>query len=63
MEWRSAARQLLMPPIVPLVIAEGDTSNYDFYPDEMPEDQSNLTVDERQLFREFDEILERKSAM
>ena len=63
MEWRSAARQLLMPPIVPLVIAEGDSSNYDYYPDEGPEDQSNLTVSERQLFREFDEILERTSRM
>ncbi len=60
-EWRSAARQLIMPPIVPLVLAEGDTSNYDYYGDEVPEEASNLTVEERQLFREFDELLERRA--
>ena len=62
-EWRSAARQLMVPPIVPLVLTEGDTSNYDFYGDEVAEEASNLTIDERQLFREFEEILERKAPM
>ncbi len=60
-EWRSAARQLIMPPIVPLVLAEGDTSKYDYYGDEVPEEASNLTVEERQLVREFDELLERRA--
>jgi serine/threonine protein kinase len=59
-EWRSAARQLMVPPIVPLVLTDGDTSNYDFYGDELAEESSNLTLAERQLFREFEEILERK---
>lgn len=58
-EWRSAARQLIMPPIVPLVMTEGDSSNYDYYGDEVPDEASNLTVDERQLFREFELLLER----
>jgi len=58
-EWRSAARQLIMPPIVPLVLTDGDTSNYDYYGDEVPDEASNLTVDERQLFREFELLLER----
>ena len=60
-EWRSAARQLIMPPIIPLVLTDGDSSNYDYYGDELADEVSNLTVDERQMFREFDELLERKS--
>eukprot|EP00605_Chrysophyceae_sp_TOSAG23-4_P000233 GSChrysophyteH1.ASY1.ANO1.270.1 assembled CDS len=62
-EWRSAARQYIVPPIVPLVQSGGDSSNYDFYGDEIAEEASNLTLDERKLFREFEEILERKPQM
>lgn len=58
-EWNSAARGLLLPPVVPTVTSEGDTSNYDLYPDESFEEQANLTSAEREMFREFDRILER----
>jgi hypothetical protein len=55
----SAARQLLMPPLVPLVLGEGDTSNYDLYPDEGVDEIANFTIEERKMFNEFDVILDR----
>jgi protein kinase X len=58
-EWNSAARMLLMPPAVPTVTSDGDTSNFDLYPDETTEEQANLTSQEREMFREFDRILDR----
>lgn len=58
-EWMSASRQLLMPPLVPLVLGEGDSSNYDLYPDEGPDEISNLTLEERKMFSEFDVLLDR----
>ena len=58
-EWNTAAQMLMMPPVVPSVITDGDTSNFDVYPDEAMEEQANLTSSERELFREFDRILER----
>lgn len=58
-EWMSAARQLLMPPLVPLVLGEGDTSNYDLYPDEGVDEIANFTIEERKMFGEFDIILDR----
>ena len=61
-DWRAAARQLIVPPIVPTVSSAGDTSNFDFYSDEPPEELANLTSDERRMFNEIDEsILERKA--
>ena len=48
-----------MPPFVPTVKSDGDTSNYDFYPEEMTEELGNLTKEERQMFAEFDVILDR----
>lgn len=62
-EWNSAAQRLMMPPVVPSVTGDGDTSNYDVYPDEALEEQANLTSNERELFREFDRILERPIQM
>jgi serine/threonine protein kinase len=58
-EWNSAACQLIMPPTVPTVKSEGDTSNFDFFPEEAVEEPGNLTKSERESFREFDLILER----
>ena len=58
-EWNSAARGLLMPPVVPSVASNGDSSNFDIYPDESVEEQANLTSAEREMFREFDRILDR----
>ena len=48
-EWTSAAKQMLVPPIVPYVIGPGDTANYDFYGDEIADTVSNLTVEEREF--------------
>jgi hypothetical protein len=60
-EWQSVSKELVMPPSVPSVLTEGDTSNYDFYPEEGAEasEASTLTFEERELFRDFDRILER----
>ena len=58
-EWNSAARMLLMPPAVPTVTSDGDASNFDLYPDETTEEPANLTSIEREMFREFDRILDR----
>jgi protein kinase X len=58
-DWISASKELMMPPIIPTVISPGDTSNYDFYPEEMAEEPSNLTKEQREHFQEFDRILER----
>jgi protein kinase A len=57
--WESATRQLLEPPLVPSVEMDGDSSNYDFFPEETVEEPSNLTTKQRELFNEFDEILAR----
>jgi len=57
--WESAARLLLMPPAVPTVAIDGDTSNYDFFPEEALEEPSNLTAKQREMFQKFDEILSR----
>ena len=34
-----------------------DSSNYDLYPDEGADEISNLTLEERQMFNEFDVLL------
>lgn len=62
-DWRAAARQLIMPPIVPTVASAGDTSNFDFYSDEGPDEQANLTSQERDMFTEIDAILERRTGV
>ena len=48
-----------MPPLVPLVLGDGDTSNFDLFPDELADEIANLTLEERQMFNEFDVILDR----
>lgn len=58
-EWNSAAKQLIMPPVVPTVASEGDTSNFDFFPEEGVEESCKLTQEQREMFYEFDRILER----
>ncbi len=57
--WDSVVGQLLLPPFQPTVEVDGDTSNYDFFPEELSEEPSNLTNKQRLLFREFDRILSR----
>lgn len=58
-DWNSAFRELLVPPLVPTVLAEGDTSNFDFYPEEALEEPAHMTTEERKLFGTIDEILDR----
>ena len=58
-QWDSVFKRLIIPPFVPTVKSEGDTSNYDYYPEEMTEELGNLTREERQMFAEFDVILDR----
>lgn len=58
-DWHSAFRELIVPPLVPTVLSEGDSANYDFYPEETLEEPANLSQEERQLFQSIDEILDR----
>lgn len=58
-DWNSAFRQLIVPPMIPTVVSDGDTSNYDFYPEEAIEEAANLSQEDRILFESIDEILDR----
>jgi len=58
-DWNSAAQELIVPPMAPTVTFEGDSSNYDYFPEEAVEEASNLTQDERAMFDGLDEILDR----
>mmetsp|Transcript_2361 Transcript_2361/g.3617 ORF Transcript_2361/g.3617 Transcript_2361/m.3617 type:complete len:515 (+) Transcript_2361:165-1709(+) len=58
-DWIAAEQMLILPPYVPTYLADGDTSNFDFYPEESIEDTSNLTADERNSFAELDVIVGR----
>ena len=58
-EWSSALAELIVPPMVPTVQSEGDSSNFDSYPDEQADEASNLTQAERELFTQIDTLLER----
>lgn len=58
-DWQSAFRELIVPPMIPTVISDGDSANYDFYPEETIEEPANLSQNERLLFQSIDEILDR----
>ena len=45
---------LVVPPYVPTILADGDTSNFDFYAEEEVEEKSMLTIDEREAFAAYD---------
>ena len=59
-DWESVKLKLMVPPVVPTVHSDGDTSNFDVYEEEAAEEVSNLTSAERTLFHEFDRILGRE---
>lgn len=61
--WDSARLLQIQPVIVPTVGSDGDTSNFDFYPEEFLESSSNLTVSERDQFKIFEEMLNRSSRL
>lgn len=58
-DWNSAFRQLIVPPLIPTVLSDGDTANYDFYAEEALEEPANLSQHDRVLFQTIDEILDR----
>lgn len=58
-DWQSAERQLIVPPITPSVSGDGDTANFDYYPEEATEEISNLATAERAMFRDFERIVGR----
>ena len=57
--WDSVVKKMIVPPFVPSIKSDGDTCNFDFYPEETTEEIGNLTQTERQMFEEFDRILDR----
>jgi len=57
--WDSVSKKLTVPPFVPTLKSDGDTCNYDFYPEEATEEIGNLNQSERAMFEEFDRILDR----
>jgi protein kinase X len=59
--WDFVQKKLVEPPFIPSVKSDGDTSNYDFYPEELTEELCNLTLAEREMFDAFDRILDRPS--
>lgn len=62
-DWDSAKKKLIIPLYQPLIESEGDTSNFDFFPEEEVEDATNLSQDERNAFAEIDEIIGRAKAV
>jgi protein kinase X len=58
-DWYAASKMLIMPPLVPSVSTDGDTSNFDIYPDEIVEEQANLTSTQREEFMRLDELIDR----
>lgn len=59
LDWNLAHHELVVPPVVPTVVHEGDSSNYDYYEEDGTDEQISLSLQERQLFSMIDEILER----
>jgi protein kinase X len=58
-DWSSAEKLLITPPYLPAILSAGDTSNFDYYPEETTEETSNLSSTERIAFAELDLILDR----
>ena len=45
--------------MVPTVVHEGDTSNFDYYEEDLGDDPVSLSLSERKMFEAIDELLER----
>jgi len=58
-DWSSVQDAMVVPPFVPRVLAEGDSSNFDFYREEELEEKSALTEEEREAFAAYDLCLGR----
>lgn len=59
-DWVSGMNELILSPLIPTVAMEGDTSNYDYYPEETIEEPNNLNSEERKMFEAINTILDRK---
>ena len=57
--WDAVPERLLVPPFTPSVEMDGDSSNYQHYPEEMIEEIGSMNSEQRLLFAEFDTILSR----
>lgn len=60
-DWNSVKDMLVVPPFVPTILAEGDTSNFDYYPEEDIEEKSMLTFEEREAFAAYDTCVGRSA--
>ncbi len=58
-DWDSANKKLVVPPYLPAIGVEGETSNFDHYAEETIEEFINLTDKDRLLFEQIDQILDR----
>lgn len=61
-DWASAEAMLMVPPYTPTILTDGDTSNFDYFPEESVEEGGNLTADERNVFAEMELIVGRSPA-
>lgn len=59
LDWNLGFHQLVVPPMVPTVVHEGDTSNFDYYEEDLGDDPVSLSLSERKMFEAIDELLER----
>jgi len=56
--WQTVEAQQLAPLLIPVLsTVEGDTSNFDSYPEEKTDEICNLSEADRAMFQEFDVIL------
>lgn len=62
-DWNSANRELVSPPVMPTVITNSDTSNYDYYDEMEPEDVNELILSDRVAFNDLDTVLGRKKTV
>lgn len=59
-DWPTVASLQVVPPMLPIIKSEGDTSNFDSYPDEHIDECCILTATQREAFDEFDVIVGRR---
>ena len=52
---------LIVPPAIPTVTAEGDTSNYDYYPEDDGEEMHHLTHPQLKEFEIFNRVVSGKN--
>lgn len=53
-DWNSIKDMMVVPPYVPTILAEGDTSNFDYYAEEDVEEKAVLGIEDREAFAAYD---------